>query len=114
MKLKDVMVRDVKTCQAEDDANYAAQLLWEHDCGALVVISPERYVVGMVTDRDLCMAAYTRGLPLTSMRVADVMSREPKICRSNDDVLDAAASMRARVHGRPNLGQSLVALSLLF
>ncbi len=52
MKIKDVMVRQVKTCSANDDLGRAAQLMWEHDCGAIPVTEADDYLVGIITDRD--------------------------------------------------------------
>jgi len=94
MKAKDLMVRDVKTCTTSEDANRAAQLMWENDCGVVVVLDSESRVAGMLTDRDVCMAAYTQGLPLSSVRVVDVMSREVKSCGPEDDVSTLASVMR--------------------
>ena len=94
MKAKELMVRDVKTCTTSDDVNRAAQLMWENDCGVVVVLNPEERVAGMITDRDVCMAAYTQGLPLSSIRVVDVMAREVKSCGPEDDVTQVASCMR--------------------
>jgi CBS domain-containing protein len=94
MKAKELMIRDVKTCTTFDDANRAAQLMWDHDCGIVVVETPEHRVAGVVTDRDLCMAAYTRGLPLSMIRLVDVMSREVKYCAPDEDLARVALKMR--------------------
>jgi CBS domain-containing protein len=95
MKIQDVMVRAVHCCSPDDSLNRAAQLMWEHVCGSVPVVDAERRVVGMVTDRDVCMAAYTKGLPLVEIRVADVMSREVRTCCPEDTILDAEDAMRA-------------------
>ena len=95
MKVKDLMVSDVKTCTTQDSANRAAQLMWEHDCGCLIVLTPGKRVAGTITDRDVCMAAYTQGLTLNSIDVADVMSSEVVSCAPEDDALRVAARMRA-------------------
>lgn len=93
MKIKDVMVRDVKTCNRADSLNRAAQLMWEHDCGVVPVVDADERVVGIVTDRDVCMAAYTKGRTLHAIRVDEVMARDVKSCRSDDDVAEAEALM---------------------
>lgn len=95
MKIKDVMVRDVKTCTSADSLNRAAQLMWEHDCGVVPVVDADEHVIGIVTDRDVCMAAYTKGRTLHAIRVDEVMSRDVKSCRSDDDVAEAEALMCA-------------------
>ncbi len=94
MKVKDVMIGEVKTCSTNDDLARAAQIMWEHDCGVVPVVEADEYVVGMITDRDACMAAYTRGLPLNAIRVGDVMSRQVKSIRAEEDAGMATAAMR--------------------
>ncbi len=94
MKAKDVMVRDVKACSPGDTLNRAAQLMWEHDCGSVPVIDAEERLVGIITDRDVCMGAYTQGRPLASIRVDEVMTRDVKSCRSDDAIADVEATMR--------------------
>jgi CBS domain-containing protein len=58
------------------------------------VVDAERRVVGMVTDRDVCMAAYTQGLPLRAIRVATAMSKQVHACRPDDALLVAERIMR--------------------
>ena len=58
MKIKDVMTPNVRTCFMSDSLATAAQLMWDHDCGCVPVLSEDARVVGMLTDRDICMAAY--------------------------------------------------------
>ena len=94
MKVKDVMFGEVKTCSANDDLSRAAQIMWENDCGVVPVVEADEDVVGMITDRDACMAAYTRGLPLNAIRVGDVMSRQVKSVRAEEDAGTATAAMR--------------------
>jgi CBS domain-containing protein len=98
------MTKDVATCGPDDPLNRAAQLMWERDCGFVPVVeSPERRrVVGVVTDRDACMAAYTRGHPLAEIRVGDVMSTGIRACKPSDDLAAAEEKMReAQVHRLP-------------
>lgn len=70
------MTRTVHTCQPTDSLQTAAQLLWQHDLGALPVVDGERRVLGIVTDRDLCMAAFTRGSGLAHHTVESAMARQ--------------------------------------
>lgn len=77
------------TCRASDCLNTAAQLMWEHDCGAIPVTGDDGQLVGIVTDRDICMAAYTRGATLHDIAVSDAMARNVFSCQAGDS-LDAA------------------------
>ncbi len=56
MKVKDVMTSPVLFCAPETNLEAAAMIMWESDCGALPVVNHEQQVVGMITDRDICMA----------------------------------------------------------
>jgi CBS domain-containing protein len=94
MRVQEAMSRDVKACRPEDELNRAAQLMWEHDIGFVPVVSETGTVLGVLTDRDLCMAAYTRGLPLNRMRAEDAMSREVEFCASGSDLQVALHLMR--------------------
>lgn len=87
------MTHNVSTCRSDDTLNRAAQLLWENDCGVLPVLHDGR-VVGMITDRDICMAAYTQGGPLASLSVSSAMSRQLYAC-SPDDTLQRAMGIMA-------------------
>ena len=60
-RVRDVMTREPRTCRPSDTLNLAAQHMWEGDCGVLPVTDDEGKPIGMLTDRDICMAAYTRG-----------------------------------------------------
>lgn len=76
-------------CRAHDTLNTAAQLMWEHDFGALPVMGNDDRVIGIVTDRDICMAAYTQGRPLQDIPVQVAMAKEVFTCRRDDSVEDA-------------------------
>ena len=95
MKVQELMVQEVRSCSAHDDLTAPARIMWEADCGSVPVVGEDGAVVGMLTDRDLCMAAYTTGRPLAQLRVADVMAREVRSCRPQDDLQEAEETMRS-------------------
>jgi CBS-domain-containing membrane protein len=106
MKVEQVMTKGVSTCVPSDTLNEVARVMWERDCGVVPVIedAANPRVVGIVTDRDLCMAAYTKGLPLTQICVGDVMCTQVCSCRAGDDLHEAERTMqRAHVHRLPVL-----------
>lgn len=93
MLVHQVMTRDVKSCSPGDTLASAARLLWDHDIGGLPVIDDAGRIAGMVTDRDLCMAAYTQGVPLHEVRVASVMARPVHTCREEDPLAQVLRTM---------------------
>jgi CBS domain-containing protein len=80
MKVEDVMTRDVKWCRIDDTLNSAARIMWENDCGCVPIVDEDGRVAGIVTDRDICMATYTQGMPLYALPIQLAMSREPIAC----------------------------------
>jgi CBS domain-containing protein len=88
MRIQEIMSKPVVTCRPEDPLNTAAQLMWEHDCGAIPV-TEDGQLVGIVTDRDICMAAYTQGKPLSEIPVAHAMATQVFSCNP-EEALDAA------------------------
>ncbi len=96
MKVKDIMTTNVRKCFTSDSLATAAQLMWEHDCGCLPVLNEDARVVGMITDRDICMAAFFQGTPLSGIKVSTVMSRQLFDCTSNDDLSAAERIMREK------------------
>lgn len=95
MKVQDLMTRDVATCTAETSLSEAARLMWEHDCGFVPVTdSGGHRLRGVLTDRDICMAAYTQNLQLAQLDAGAIMSRDPKTCQPEDDLARATDLMQ--------------------
>ena len=91
-----VMRKELNTCSPEDSLVRAAQLMWDGDCGALPVLDSAGKVVGVITDRDLCMAAYTRGTTLAAISVSSTMHPEVYACTPEDSIGDAMRLMASR------------------
>lgn len=94
MKVQQLMNRTVVGCRLEDDLSRAAQLLWEHDIGSVPVIDDAGHLAGILTDRDVCMAAYTRGVALREIPVTAVMTPHVYTCAAEDDVTAVERTMR--------------------
>lgn len=97
MKIEQLMKTDVAVCRPDDKLSEAARLMWERDCGSVVVADSESDVLrGIITDRDICMASYTKGQPLDAITVGEAMSEDTEACQPQDDI--AAAHERMRKH----------------
>ncbi|MBZ0152032.1 MAG: CBS domain-containing protein [Planctomycetes bacterium] len=102
MKVRELMSSIVHTCRAQDGLDRAAGLLWEHDCGMLPVVDGEGRVGAVITDRDLCMAAFTRGRRLDEIPVAEAMSSSLVSCTADEDLTAAVRRMvEHQVHRLP-------------
>jgi CBS domain-containing protein len=96
MKVEELMTHNVRTCRSGDTLSTAAQLMWDGDCGCVPVISDDgsKRVVGMLTDRDICMATHFRGCRPREIAVGDVMSTGVRAVGPSEDLADAEAIMR--------------------
>jgi CBS domain-containing protein len=94
MNASDLMSKTVFTCHPNDSLQQAMQLMWEHDCGIVPVLDDSDRLVGMITDRDVAVAAYTRGQALWQIPVSAAMAKQVHAVRESDDVDVVEALMR--------------------
>jgi CBS domain-containing protein len=104
MSVNEIMTHPAVTCPTSSTLDQAARLMWEFDCGSIPVVDDSGRVCGMVTDRDICMAAYTQGKPLTAIPVTTAMAHDVVAVHGEDNVEHAEALMRrAQVRRLPVL-----------
>lgn len=96
MKVHNVMTCDVHTCRPETDLSMAAMQMWNGDFGALPVLADGGKVVGMITDRDICMAAATKHRDPATIRVDEVITGEVYGSSPDTDIHQALKIMQKR------------------
>jgi CBS domain-containing protein len=96
MIVSQLMSRNVVTCRPHDSLQDAAGKMWDEDIGCLPVLDAEGHVIGIVTDRDACMAAYTQGRPLSAITVEAAMAHLVFSCLSTDRISEVEAIMQER------------------
>jgi CBS domain-containing protein len=102
MDVKDAMTTPVATCHPESTLAAAGLEMLRHDCGFLPVVDPERGIVGVITDRDVCIAVSTRPQSAHDIAVGTVMSTNLLTVRPEDDLRHALSVMQhGRVHRVP-------------
>jgi CBS domain-containing protein len=94
MKVFEVMTRRVFSVHHGETLAKAAAIMWDRDVGCVPVLDDDGTVVGMVTDRDICMAALTRGVRLDEIDVASAMSRRVHACAPEQSLAEAEELMR--------------------
>ena len=94
MKIRDVMNVSVAACGPDTDLGAAARLMWERDCGVLPVVDESGQVIGMITDRDICIASATRVRTPGEIAAREMLAAPVRVCRPDDDVHDALQTMR--------------------
>lgn len=107
MKVKKVMTTDVGFCSAEENLSKAVEIMWQRDCGAVPVVDSESKPVGMITDRDIAVAAASRNKRASQIKIGEVMSNRIFSCLETDDAEDVLKKMRrAKVKRLPVVGEN--------
>jgi CBS domain-containing protein len=105
MKVMEAMSKKPRFCEPSHSIAVAGRTMAQVDCGVLPVVDRAR-VVGVITDRDICLAVTGGDREAAEIRVEEVMSAPPHTCRASDDVRHALATMRERrVRRLPVVGE---------
>lgn len=96
MKASEVMTANPVCCAKTDTAQEAAMLMEEFEVGVLPVTEDysSTEIIGMVTDRDLCMFVVKGGFDASSVTLDKCMSRQPVCCSPDDDLKDVLVLMK--------------------
>jgi CBS domain-containing protein len=102
MKVTDVMAKPPAYCSPQTNLASAVEILWRQNCGILPIVDSNEKVVGLVTDRDICVALGTRNRLPSDMTVSEVASGKVIACKPDDDLRNALATMaQAKVRRLP-------------
>jgi CBS domain-containing protein len=88
------MTSEVNSCRPETNLAEAAAMMMEYDFGALPVVDNENKVVGMITDRDIAIAAATKARLVSEIPVGEVISRKVYSATLDEDIHTALKAMR--------------------
>jgi len=94
MQVRQIMESDVATCPPDANLATVAKLMWDHDCGFVPVVGPGGMIVGVLTDRDICIASATRGLAPEQIRAEQAMRQPIHVCQLDDTLENALATMK--------------------
>lgn len=95
MKVKDIMSKTLVCCTAADSIQKAAELMKANDVGSLPVVNDcnERKLLGIITDRDICINAVAAGKSNGAVTVSEVMTKTPVTCSPDDSIEECEAKM---------------------
>ena len=87
MKVREIMTKDPVCCLASDTAQRVARVLKENGVGSVPVISDKesRKLVGMITDRDLCLGILAEGRDAKTP-IQGHFSANPVSCREGENI----------------------------
>jgi CBS domain-containing protein len=95
MRVQEIMRKLPKSCGPGTNLSAATEVLWSGGCGALPVVDASGKVIGIITDRDICVAVGTRDQRPSELVAEQAMSRKITTCRPSDDIHAALKVMRA-------------------
>jgi CBS domain-containing protein len=93
MNVEQCMTKSPRVCFEGDSLESAARIMWDNDCGSVPIVDGSSRLVGIITDRDLCMASYTQGAPLHAIRLSSAMAKKVFSCGPKDTVESVARTM---------------------
>ncbi len=86
MRVQDVMTSPAHSCTPDASLAAAASAMREYDCGALPVLDNAGRPVGILTDRDVCMAVARKNRFPAAISVREVMTVNPFTCGPGTDL----------------------------
>jgi len=96
MKVREAMTPNPVSCVPNDTAQRAAKLMREHDIGSLPVVADRDScnLLGMITDRDLCVSVIADGLDPKTTTIESYISTNPVTCRDGENLDQAERAMQ--------------------
>ncbi len=95
MQVKELMKTDVAACAPTDTLADVAKLMRERRCGFIPIVAHTGAVVGVVTDRDIGLAAGASTRAAERISAAEVMSQPVFGCFGDENVKTVLATMSA-------------------
>ncbi len=94
MKVRAIMTTDIGFCNLEDSLTKAAKIMWQKDCGVVPLVDEENKVVGMITDRDICIASATQNRKTSDIKAKEMIRGEVFSCAATDNIKTALKKMK--------------------
>lgn len=84
------MKKRVGFCRPQDGLTEAAKIMWQKDCGVVPVVDEKKKVIGMITDRDICIAVASREQLASQIKAGELIKGKKVISCSADEKIEAA------------------------
>ena len=101
MKVKEIMTdqHSLECCSPETKLHIAAKIMKSANCGALPIVDKEKKVLGMITDRDICLSLAEHQTP-SKTTLESIMSPKVHTVGIDEDLTAALRQMRVHQVGR--------------
>ncbi|HEU4718076.1 MAG TPA: CBS domain-containing protein [Bacteroidia bacterium] len=99
--VKEIMVKSPMYCEKDATLQAVAEQMSKENIGSLPVLDENKKLIGMITDRDICLAAGATKKNLASLKVQEVLKQQPvHTITGEDDLRSALRLMRVKQVGR--------------
>lgn len=92
MQIQTIMSKPVQVCRSNQSAQSALRLMRDHDCGCIPVVDHDA-VVGIVTDRDIALAAAEADASPSQLRLSQIMTTNVFTVSPHTPIADVEAMM---------------------
>jgi CBS domain-containing protein len=94
MTIDQIMTPSPAACGPADNLGQVVEHMWDADCGIVPVVDDGGHLLGVITDRDICIAVGTRDLAPAQIRAVNMLRGSVVACRPDDDLQTALALMK--------------------
>jgi CBS domain-containing protein len=94
MKVKKLMKTDVGTCNSGDDLTKAVEIMRSKDCGAVPIVDDGKKLVGIITDRDICLAVSEFDKKPSEIKINEIVKKRIFTCSADDELKKALKKMK--------------------
>ena len=86
MRVRDVMTTTIWSCPENASLASVANTMFDHNCGFVPIVSGSGQVVGVLTDRDICMALVRQDARPSEVGAAALAHGHVVTCHSGDEI----------------------------
>lgn len=95
MKVKKIMTTDVGFCALDDSLLKAVEIMRQKNCGVVPAVDTENRLAGIITDRDICLAAADApNRKISAIKAEEIIGGEVISCEPEDKIEAALKKMR--------------------
>jgi CBS domain-containing protein len=94
MKIDDLMDRTVPLCHPEETLDEAIRRLWDSNCSVLPVVDRARGLLGILSERDVCLSLHLDDARPSQMTVGDAMRAMRLSCRPDAEADATLGTMK--------------------
>jgi CBS domain-containing protein len=94
LKIHELMDRTVPCCHPEETLDEVIRRFWDSDCSTLPVVDRARGLLGILSERDVCLSLHLDDARPSQLKVADAMRPLHLSCRPDTEADTALGTMK--------------------